>query len=173
MRWLRLRLVVISELPRTPETLLLRLLGAGATLRAAIADLAALPPGAWERMVIGPLIIQFRLALPAEPEQRTPDEEEMFMNAQEFIRDLEQKAEQTGKKIGEQVGRGQGMRALLVHLTERRLRRPLSETERLALNDRIETLGAEQVSDVVIDLSPEALAAWLAEGEGPSAPSAE
>lgn len=157
VRWLRLRLVVISELPRTPETLLLRLLGAGATLRAAIADLAALPPGAWERMVIGPLIIQFRLALPAEPDQRTPEEEEFFMTSIDYVALVE----------------NQGKRALLARQVERRLRRPLSEPERAILQQRVEGLGAEHVGDIVIDLSPEALAGWLAEGEAPSTPSAE
>lgn len=155
VRWLRLRLVVISELTRTPDTLLLRLLGAGATLRMAIGDLAALPPDAWEQGIIGPLLIQFKLALPADPSQRTPDEEELFMTAQEYFQQMKRDSEQAGQKVGQ--------RNLLAHLVERRLRRPLSETELAALQGRVESLGAEQVSDVVIDLSADALAAWLSE----------
>jgi len=46
---LMLRIVVLSELPRTRETLLLRLLGAGRLLREALADLAALPDDPLER----------------------------------------------------------------------------------------------------------------------------
>jgi hypothetical protein len=37
------RLVVVSELPVTRDTLLVRLLGAGSTLKHAIAELQALP----------------------------------------------------------------------------------------------------------------------------------
>ena len=48
------RLVVVSELPVTRDTLLVRLLGAGSTLKHAIAELQALPAEAPER----------RLALP-------------------------------------------------------------------------------------------------------------
>ena len=45
-RLLFVGLVVVSELPRTRETLLLRLFGAGRVFREAVVELAALPPGA-------------------------------------------------------------------------------------------------------------------------------
>ena len=180
-RWLRLHLVVISELARAPETLLLRLLGAGATLRAAIADLVAMPRDAWEPTVVGPIILQFRLALPAEPSQRTPEEEEFLMTAQEYYKEIirtgiaEGRAEgrAEGKAEGRAEGRAEGTRTLLAHQVERRIRRPLSEAELGTLHARIDALGAEQVSDIVIDLSPDALAAWLAETQPAGAPSAE
>jgi hypothetical protein len=50
----RTRIVVVSELPRTRDTLLIRLMGASATLEQAIVDVRALPPDAPEH----------RLALP-------------------------------------------------------------------------------------------------------------
>jgi hypothetical protein len=56
---------MLSELPRTPETLLLRRLGRGATFRAALAELAALPPGAWVRRVAGPVLARLRFAAQA------------------------------------------------------------------------------------------------------------
>jgi hypothetical protein len=56
---LALRVVVISELPRTQETLLLRLLGRGRSFREALADLAALPGDAWEQSVAAPLLVHF------------------------------------------------------------------------------------------------------------------
>src|SRR4051794_9515598 len=43
------RLMVVSELPVTRDTLLVRLLGAGSTLRHALAELQALPAEALER----------------------------------------------------------------------------------------------------------------------------
>ena len=58
------RLVVIPELPRTRETLLLRLMGAGRTLREALEDFRALPADAPERAVVGPLLVQLQHDLP-------------------------------------------------------------------------------------------------------------
>ena len=59
---LAMRLVVLAELPRTRETVLLRLLGAGRLLREALADLSALADDAWERSIATPLLVHFRLA---------------------------------------------------------------------------------------------------------------
>jgi hypothetical protein len=56
-----LRVVVLAELPRTRETLLLRLLGARRLLREAFADLAALPDDAWEKTLAAPLLVHFQL----------------------------------------------------------------------------------------------------------------
>lgn len=154
VRWLRLRLVVVSELPRTPETLLLRLLGAGATLREAMRELLALPPDAWERLALVPLFLKFRFELPQDPSQRTPEEEELIVTGQEYVDRI--------LNEGERKGRSAGMEAVLTHLVERRLTRPLSDAERTALRARIADLGGDQVSDMVLDLAPDALAAWLA-----------
>jgi hypothetical protein len=63
-----LRVVVLAELPRTRQTLLLRLLGAGRLLREALSDLVALPGDAWEKTLATPLLVHF----PAR--KRTRDE---------------------------------------------------------------------------------------------------
>ena len=74
-----------------------------------------------------------------------------------------------GKEKGQQEGVEKGIAkgiekgiGLLAHLVERRLARPLDSAERGALIRRLDTLGPERLGDVVYDLSPEALAAWLA-----------
>jgi hypothetical protein len=70
-----------------------------------------------------------------------------------------------GKAKGQQEGIEQGIEkgiGLVTHLVERRLARPLDSAERGALIRRLDTLGPERLGDVVFDLSPEALAAWLA-----------
>jgi hypothetical protein len=59
---LEMRVLILAELPRTRETLLLRLLGSGRLLRAALDDFAALPKDAWERSVATPILVHFRLA---------------------------------------------------------------------------------------------------------------
>jgi hypothetical protein len=66
-----------------------------------------------------------------------------------------------GKAKVQQEGREKGI-GLLAHLVERRLARPLDSAERGTLIRRLDTLGPERLGDVVFDLSPEALAAWLA-----------
>ena len=58
--------------------------------------------------------------------------------------------------------RDAGQLDTLAHLFERRLKRSLTEAERVTLRERITALGAERVSDVVIDYDGDPLAAWLA-----------
>lgn len=68
-------------------------------------------------------------------------------------------------KQGKQTGLEQGLEkglGPLAHLFERRLTRGLTQAERGVLVRRLDTVGPERLGDLVIDLSPEALAAWLA-----------
>ncbi|HVK67528.1 MAG TPA: hypothetical protein VM694_23745 [Polyangium sp.] len=74
-----------------------------------------------------------------------------------------------GLEDGRQKGREEGLQtglAPLAHLFERRLRRPLTSTERATLAERLLQQGAERLGDVVLDLSPEDLATWLAATNG-------
>ncbi|UQA59139.1 hypothetical protein [Polyangium aurulentum] len=52
---------------------------------------------------------------------------------------------------------------LLVHQFERRLRRALTDAERSTLIKRLGSEGSARVGDVILDLSPEQLAAWLSD----------
>ncbi len=70
---LRMRIVVLAELPRTRDTLLLRMLGAGRLFEEALDDLAALPFDAWEASVVGPLVNHFRLASRGKPGMKEDD----------------------------------------------------------------------------------------------------
>lgn len=47
-------------------------------------------------------------------------------------------------------------------MCERRLARPLRADESATLLARIDTLGAERIGDVLLDLEPDALARWIA-----------
>ena len=51
----------------------------------------------------------------------------------------------------------------LSHQFEKRLARPLTEEERAKLGEKVVRLGAERVSDVVLELGKDALASWLAD----------
>jgi hypothetical protein len=64
-------------------------------------------------------------------------------------------------KQGEEKGLEKGI-GPLAHQFERRLARALTSAERGVLVRRLGTLGPERLGDLVLDFTPEALAAWLA-----------
>lgn len=51
----------------------------------------------------------------------------------------------------------------LTHQFERRLGRALSDDERATLAERLRTIGPVRLGDAVLDLTSDALAAWLAD----------
>lgn len=70
------------------------------------------------------------------------------------------------------LARADGMRPL-IRLLERRIARPFTDAERTSLSARFDLVGPERLGDVVLDLSPDALAAWIADPDarrGPRAP---
>src|SRR4051812_32074518 len=87
---LALRVVVLAELPRTRETLLLRLLGSGRLLREALVDLARLPDDAWEKGIATPLLIHFRLG-GEEPATSDEKEDDVGAEIQAWFEDYQQK----------------------------------------------------------------------------------
>lgn len=95
---LLLRVVVLAELPRTRDTLLLRLLGSGRVMREALVDLTALPLGAWERSVATPLLIHFRLAIEEPAEEK---EDDVSAEMQAWFEDYQRKLRDEGRKEGE------------------------------------------------------------------------
>lgn len=77
---------------------------------------------------------------------------------QEFV----EKEREEGRQEGREEGREEGLKPLQ-HQFERRLGRPLTEGERGVVLRRFESVGADRLGDVVLDLSSEALAAWLSD----------
>ncbi|MBI5518057.1 MAG: hypothetical protein HY909_30080 [Deltaproteobacteria bacterium] len=148
-----LRLVVISRLPVARDSLALRLFGRGAVLGQAAKEVLALPEEAWERRLI-PILLQWRTQVPELPAARTLDEEDFVSNAQQILDEWERKA--TNK------GRAEGL-APLVRQFERRLARSLTEGEQEVLRVRLVALGPERLGDVVFDLAPPELDAWLSD----------
>lgn len=110
----RTRIVVISELPRTRDTLLVRLMGAGQTLTRAIGEVWALPADAPERRLALPILVRLRLEIPADPAKQTTIDREFLMTTKEidkYLEDLHQK----GREEGRGEGRGEGLsKAVLV-----------------------------------------------------------
>jgi flagellar biosynthesis/type III secretory pathway protein FliH len=128
---------------------MLRLLGAGAVLRRAIAELEALPADAAERMLALPILVRLRLAVPSEPAQRTPDDQEFLMDTQDVVETWRREAIQEGREEGvkqgleEGVKQGleQGERKLLLRMLRRRFGAEVDgEMER-----RVAAASAEQI----------------------------
>lgn len=103
----RTRIVVVSELPRTRDTLLVRLMGAGRTLEHAITDLQALPEGAPERRLALPIVIRLRLEIPAEPAKQSKIDREFLMNTldvDKYLSDIERQGVEKGREKGREEG---------------------------------------------------------------------
>lgn len=77
---LRVYLVVVSEVPRDPTTLLVRLMAGGRLLERAMSELNTLPADTPARVVAGPVLLQFIHVLAQAPD-RQPEEEEFIMAA--------------------------------------------------------------------------------------------
>jgi hypothetical protein len=131
------RLVVVSELPVTPDTLLLRLLGAGQVLKQAIAEIKALRTEDPARSLALPLLVRLRLEIPIDPAQRTDDDQEFLMQTQDIVETWRQEAIQEGVKKGVQ----QGECAVLLRL----LRQRFGDAVDAHVEQRIATAPIEQI----------------------------
>jgi hypothetical protein len=114
------RLVVVSELPVTRDTLLVRLLGAGSVLKRAIAELQALPVEASERRLALPILLALHLTVSTDPSQQTSDDQEFLMNTQEIVETWHRKTFEEGREEGLQQGLEQGERKVLLRQLRRR-----------------------------------------------------
>jgi hypothetical protein len=104
-----LRVVVAAELPRTRETLLLRLFGRRRVLHDALADLAALPSDAWDKSIVSPLLVHFRIGTTSEDE-----EDDVSAEIRAWYEIHQQKLRDEGHKEGRDEGRKEGERRVLL-----------------------------------------------------------
>ena len=111
----RMRLIVTSELPSTPETLVLRALGSGKTLRAALRELRELGLGHPVSRIIRPILLRLHFE---QREVLDPLDQEFQMETHDFVREWEEKVKNEGRLEGEARGEA---RALLRVLTKRKL----------------------------------------------------
>ena len=183
-RGLRLRLAVLRELPRTRHTLLLRLLGNLDTLSLALEDLARLPSGCWERRRTLDVVNMLRSIQPSSPKEKA-----IVMKAESFYQKVcrenlekgKRQGHQQGLREGQRQGRRQGLHEgrqqglhegheqglheghldTLALLVETRTGKPLGATRRKRLAQRIEELGLPRVTDLLANLPPKEVAAWL------------
>jgi len=113
--------VVVSELPKGRETLMLRIWGAGRVLKEAIAELLALPEDAPERGLLLPVVLNLRRMKSNVP--KTPEEKEFEMLTQPLVDQWERELLQRGRQEGLQEGRQErlkSMRRVLLELLHAR-----------------------------------------------------
>ncbi len=156
------RVVSLRELPDTDDTLLLRLLakqlahGAVKALRArAEADRRLAP-------LLETMVEYVRSLDTDDPGDQSMLDvaTEMKKWEQALLRQGRRKGRKEGELKGVQKGKLEGLQPLLRQFA-RRLGRDLSEAERAEVLARFDTVGADRLGDVVLDLSPAELAAWL------------
>jgi hypothetical protein len=120
-RGLKLWVVVLAELPRTRKTLLLRLLGKGRVLQAALADLARLPYEAWEQSIATPLLLHFQIETAASA---TNEEDDVSAEIQAWYEEYQRKlrAEVRNEVRAEERKEGRAEEAARAVLTALRVR---------------------------------------------------
>lgn len=92
--------VVLAELPRTRDTLALRLMGRGAVWKAAVEDLKRLPRDAWERERLLPVLVEWRLTVADDLAPRDPEAEMDMATGHELFEAFERQAIERGEAKG-------------------------------------------------------------------------
>jgi hypothetical protein len=148
------RLVVVSELPVTPDTLLLRLLGAGQVLKQAIAELKALRAEDPARSLALPLLVRLRLEIPTDPAQRTDDDQEFLMQTQDIVETWRQEAIQEGLLVAQVKALLTVLRARGIAVPDAAQRRIQAERDLARLERWLERASvANSVAEVIDDAS--------------------
>jgi hypothetical protein len=148
------RLVVVSELPVTPDTLLLRLLGAGQVLQQAIAELKALRAEDPARSLALPLLVRLRLEIPTDPAQRTDDDQEFLMQTQDIVETWRQEAIQEGLLVAQVKALLTVLRARGIAVPDAAQRRIQAERDLARLERWLERASvANSVAEVIDDAS--------------------
>ena len=98
-------LVVLRELPRTRETLLLRLMASGEVLNQAIDELMHLLEGAREREVAMTSLVAFRAMIYHDP---VNEEREFLMSTEPLYDEWEKQVKNQGRVEGRVEGRAEG-----------------------------------------------------------------
>ncbi len=156
---LRTAIVAIHQLPQTPETLWLRLLGRGSVQSQAIIELQALPLDHPYQKATLELVYNLRENLRVNQELET-DDRELIMRLEPLYQRNREQAKEEGRQEGKQEGRQEGEKNLILRLLHRRI----GEIDALLI-ERIIGLSIEQLENLgeaLLDFSSVAdLEAWL------------
>ncbi len=148
-------IIVVHQLPITPATLLLRLMGRGRVQQTAMAEVAALPTNHPARQSLLDLLISYRMELAAK-QNAEPEEQELVMQLSPLY--LEQLA--AARLDGEQIGGLKSQQDLVL----RQLTRRVSEIS-AASEEQVRSLSTEQLGslgEALLDFTSLAdLIVWL------------
>jgi len=103
--FLRVRLIVLTELPKNRSTLLVRLMGGRRVLLPATEELARLPADAPEREIAHLPVLRLHRQIAVDPDPKTPEEREFLMRAQNILQEYIEE----GRKLGRAEGVAQGL----------------------------------------------------------------
>jgi hypothetical protein len=92
---LRVQIVVIPELPKIRNTLLLRLLGRRPVRREALKELRTLPEDAWEKQLAHPWLVRLGLEVPIEQWALAEDKE--------FVMDIQAWYKEHNRQVEEEI----------------------------------------------------------------------
>jgi hypothetical protein len=153
--------VVINQLPVTPDTLWIRLLGRGKTLERAITELLTLPKDDNRRAQALKLLTNWRVSLQLKNPQEEEEREFMATLSQAYL-EWEQQTEQRGITLGEQLGAQREAVALSLRQLARRLRLDSLPDSRRAQIEQLALPQLEALSEALLDFQTLAdLETWL------------
>ncbi len=95
-------------------------MGTGRVLKQAIIELKALPEAALERSIALPILLRLRFTIPAEPGQRTSDDQEFLMSTEDAYEFWERQVREKGVREGLERGLERGLAKGLVTCYEAR-----------------------------------------------------
>ena len=156
------RLVVISALPETRETMLVRTMGSGETWSRAMKELEALPPDAPERTIAGHAVVRLRLELKEDP---SDEARKTMMETQKLYEDIMRQQLELGISLGVERGLERGMERGLERGMERGLREAILQVcaaRGLALSDAQRAkVASESRADVLLRWHAKAVTAAM------------
>ena len=144
---LRTAIVAIHQLPETPETLWLRILGKGGVQQRAISQLSALAADDPLRIIALELLYRLQSNLVTDaPQELEPEERELIMTIAPLFQQEIQAARQQAREEGLEEGLEQGL--------EQGLERGRQEQQRLILENFLRVRFGELSPKMTVFLSP-------------------
>ena len=156
---LRTAIVSINRLPKTPETLLLRLLGSGATQKQAIEEIRALKKDNALRNHVEGLLFRWRIYVVESQDELTSDDKELIMNLSQIYQDWREKTLREGWKEGQKEGQKEERSLFVENLL--RFRFGKIDEALLPVVKRLLNLPAQDSSRLILQSSREELLAKL------------
>jgi len=155
-------MVSLKDLPSTPNTLWMRVLGRGKTQENAIAEVVALPLSDPRRAPILRMLCAWKLVTVEKNPSLFENAETTTMAYPQIFLDWEAATEERGRQIGQQIGGKEKALSIALRLLNRRIG-AMSD----ALEARVISLSSDQLEDLseaLLDFGvPDDLDRWLNE----------